>query len=104
MAASTERSKSRPMTEAIDNARSVSSPKFGHALGHHLADAGGEPDFVEVDRQSPDAVVALGEGPLLGQVNDHLDNEEGVPPGLSPQGVGQGHPVVGQPCARRLLP
>ena len=73
--------------------------QVGHPLGHHLADAGGEPDLVEVDRQAPDAVVALGEDPFLGQVKDHLDDEEGVPPGLPSQGVGQGHTVVGQRVA-----
>ena len=76
----------------------------GHPLGHHLADTGGEAELVKVDRQAPRAFVVLDEGSFLGQVTDHLDDEEGVAPCLPSQRMGQGHALVGQACARRPPP
>ena len=71
----------------------------GHAVGHDLSDAPGEPDLLQVGREVPHAVGALDERPVLGEMADQLDDEEGVASRLSPEGVGKPDPFLGHRVA-----
>ncbi len=77
--------------------------QIGHAVGYDLSDAPGESDLVQVGREMPHAVGALDERPVLGEMADQLDDEEGVASRLSPKGVGKPDPFLGHRVARCSL-